>query len=107
MPSYTYTFTVTPVQDEEAGDIAERLADAMDRFPGEYTISPLELVIPEDEEPAFDENHYRYHTPAGPNPECPNCAWLNWSQPPGDSGAQGGEEVINHDTVREQAGEDA
>jgi hypothetical protein len=25
----------------------------------------------------------------------------------GDSGPQGGEEVINHDTVREQAGEDA
>lgn len=31
-------------------------------------------------EPPFDENHYRYHTPAGPNPDCPNCKWLNWHQ---------------------------
>lgn len=34
----------------------------------------------EDEEPPFEENHYRYHTPAGPNPACPNCRWLNWQQ---------------------------
>jgi hypothetical protein len=32
-------------------------------------------------EPPFDENHYRYHTPAGPNPACENCRRLNWPQP--------------------------
>jgi hypothetical protein len=34
-----------------------------------------------DDEPPFDENHYRYHTPAGSNPDCDNCKWLNWHQP--------------------------
>lgn len=33
------------------------------------------------EEPPFNENHYRYHTPAGPNPECVNCTYMNWYQP--------------------------
>jgi hypothetical protein len=42
--------------------------------------SNLELFAPVYE-PPFDENHYRYHTPAGPNPVCPNCRWLNWRQP--------------------------
>jgi hypothetical protein len=31
-------------------------------------------------EPPHDEDHYLHHTPAGPNPPCPNCTWLNWSQ---------------------------
>jgi hypothetical protein len=33
------------------------------------------------EEPPFDENHHRYHTPAGPNPECANCRYINFHQP--------------------------
>lgn len=33
-----------------------------------------------DEPPPFDENHYRFHTPAGPNPTCVSCRWLNWQQ---------------------------
>ena len=32
-------------------------------------------------EPPFNAEHYYSHTPAGPNPECVNCAYLNWSQP--------------------------
>lgn len=35
----------------------------------------------ETSEPPFSQDHYMYHTPSGPNPPCPNCAWLNWSQP--------------------------
>ena len=48
-----------------------------------YDETPVEGIfpdIPDDEDPAFDENHYRYHTPSGPNPECANCRWLNWQQ---------------------------
>lgn len=33
-------------------------------------------------EPPHNENHYRYHTPAGPNPDCANCRYLNWHQEP-------------------------
>ena len=33
------------------------------------------------DEPPFDENHHRYHTPAGPNPECANCRYINFWQP--------------------------
>jgi hypothetical protein len=40
--------------------------------------SVLELHAPP--EPPFNENHYRYHTPNGPNPACPNCRWHNWQQ---------------------------
>jgi hypothetical protein len=32
-------------------------------------------------EPPFDENHHRYHTPAGPNPPCANCRYINFHQP--------------------------
>ena len=31
----------------------------------------------------------------------------NFTRDPGDSGDQGGEEAVNHDTYREQTGEDA
>lgn len=40
--------------------------------------SALELYAPP--EPPFNENHHRYHTPAGPNPACANCRWHNWHQ---------------------------
>ena len=34
-----------------------------------------------EDEPPFSVNHYRYHTPAGPNPPCANCRHVNFSQP--------------------------
>ena len=34
-----------------------------------------------DIEPPFDHDHYMFHCPAGPNPECANCRYLNWRQP--------------------------
>lgn len=40
-----------------------------------------EASEPEQDEPPFDENHHRFHTPRGPNPECANCAYVNFSQP--------------------------
>lgn len=52
MTSYTYTLTVTVPgpDDEEAGDVATTLADAISepvRCYG-WQVSPLELVVPND-----------------------------------------------------------
>jgi hypothetical protein len=33
------------------------------------------------DEPPFDENHHRYHTPRGPNPKCANCEYVGFHQP--------------------------
>lgn len=32
------------------------------------------------EEPPWDENHYRYHTPAKPLESCATCLYLGWAE---------------------------
>ena len=32
------------------------------------------------EEPPFDENHHRYHTPARPLDSCANCLYMGWAE---------------------------
>lgn len=64
-------------------EIIEKLGQ-LDELVIESDGEPIYLSVIYADEPPFDENHYRYHTPAGPNPECDNCKWLNWSQPDHD-----------------------
>lgn len=32
------------------------------------------------EEPPWDENHYRYHTPANPLEDCATCLYQGWAE---------------------------
>jgi hypothetical protein len=60
------------------GLFVERERSAWQAVADEALRATAESLVPE---PPFSEEHYRHHTPAGPNPSCLNCRWLNWSQP--------------------------
>ena len=54
-----------------------------DHLPAEEEEAWRDEADYENPEPPFDQNHYMFHTPAGPNPQCANCEWLNWQQDDG------------------------
>ena len=43
----------------------------------EATVTPAR---PRQDEPPFDENHYRYHTPNQPLESCAWCKHLGWAE---------------------------
>ena len=82
------------------GRLEHAIADALDdhqksMHDGRIGLSQVRMIadrlraagfIAEDqaepaEEPPFNEDHHRYHTPRGPNPKCANCAYVNFHQP--------------------------